>query len=65
MNPLPDVSNLSASEVTELMTKCSQRLDELRQQHMEQAELLGLHCALPAPRQRKPRRNSSKEHAAE
>jgi hypothetical protein len=65
MNSLPDVSGLSASEVTELINKCTQRLDELRQQHMQEASLLGLHCALPEAKERKPRRNSSKQQTAD
>ena len=59
MNSLPDVDALSASDVTELIKKCTKRLDDLRQQHMHEAELLGLQCALPAAKQRKSRRSKA------
>jgi hypothetical protein len=60
-----DVSNLSAAEVTEVMTKCTERLEVLRQEAREQAELLGMVCGLPDAKQRKPRRNSAKQHSAD
>ena len=56
MTTLPDVSNLSPSEVAALMSACAQRLEKLRLEHIAEAELLGLTCALPAAKQRKPRR---------
>ena len=65
MNSLPDVDALPASDVTELIKKCTKRLDDLRQQHMREAELLGLQCALPTAKQRKPRRSKSHENGAD
>ena len=59
-----DVSNLSAAEVAELMTKCGERQETLRQEAIRQAELLGLHCALPDGKQRK-RKNPKQHHAAD
>lgn len=64
MNPLPDVSALSASELTELINKCTESLDQLREKHMQEASLLGLHCALPDGKQRKPRRTNAKHTEA-
>jgi hypothetical protein len=60
MNTLPDVSAFSPSEIKELIDNCNQRPDSLRQEHMQEAQILGLHCALPDAdtKQRKPRRNS-------
>lgn len=60
MNTLPDVTNLTATEVGELMKQCSERLQALRQQAIQQAELLGLHCALPDG---KPRKKRNSKHA--
>ena len=60
MSTLPDVSTLSPSEVTELIKNCTDRIEALRQEHIQEAELLGLHCALPDGKHKKPRRTASK-----
>ena len=64
MPELPDISKFSASETSDLMARCAEHLDRMRREAMQQAELLGLTCSLPA-KPRKPRRSKQLGNGAD
>jgi hypothetical protein len=55
----PDISNLPAADLLALKTAIDARLEEIKQEHVLQAEALGLHLVSDNGKPRKRRANAS------